>query len=555
MKKKNLVIMLTACLLTVCFCFAGILSIQSAADRITPVTPQVFKTVNGYNYNISETFPDSPDSIEMWINVPATSLGGTIMGNRHNKEYECNAISLEIDSFGYFAFGWNEFAVSHTFVGTQSLFDDQWHHIALVRTENSFTYYLDGEVEAVYEVKSEPMVNKSTVNIGVDKRCWLESKTPFEGYIRQLTVYTGAITQAQVESDITNSAITSADNVSAGTRLMGNWYFGDEWTKRVVESSEPGTPVANLNTFEKYVGADYSFGDYDYTFVIIPDIQIMTNYNTGRLNYMTQWLVDNKERLNIEFVIQVGDLSDTGRDEQEYIDASRGMSRLDNNIPYCFVPGNHDYNDNFASRDTGFFNKYYPVSKHSQLPGFGGVYEENKMENSYYLFEAGDVEYLVLNLEFRPRMKVLRWAGRVIEQFPDRRVIVMSHEMIHPFGNYVQSVSAGFDVTASQQMFDCLISKYPNVFMAVGGHHCYDDIVYRTDYGVNGNKVLGMLVDGQGTKYQGSNAQDMVLLCHVNESDKTINFVYYSPEQGKVWNIQNQFEVNFADEKNPTVGA
>ena len=90
--------------------------------------------------------------------------------------------------------------------------------------------------------------------------------------------------------------------------------------------------------------------------------------------------------------------------------------------------------------------------------------------------------------------------------------------------------------------------------MAVGGHHCYDDTRRRVDYGVNGNKVLSMLIDGQGTNYKGNGAQDMVMLVHVNETNKTMNFVYYSPEQGKVWNIQNQFQYDFSDALNPTIG-
>ena len=63
-----------------------------------------------------------------------------------------------------------------------------------------------------------------------------------------------------------------------------------------------------------------------------------------------------------------------------------------------------------------------------------------------------------------------------------------------------------------------------------------------------------MLIDGQGTKYKGDGAQDMLMLVHVNEAKKTMNFVYYSPEKGKVWNLQNQYQISFADEFNPTIG-
>lgn len=517
-------------------------------------TQDFYSTANSYNYNLDSLLAGSPDSFEAWIKLPEASVGGTIMGNFHERDYSYDTINWEVSSAGFFSFHWNDKAIQHTFTNTTYLADDEWHHVALVRTPADFKYYCDGVLQGTYSISSDECISTATFNIGVDKSNWRDTKTPLEGYVRQVTLYSGAISQAQIVADMKKDSITSSDRLNKEeTTLLGNWYLGEKWKNRVVESTEPGTPTANIYTFEKYVGADYSFGAYDYTFIVLPDIQIMGNYNVPRLTNMVKWILQKKDEMNIKFVLQVGDLSDFGQRPELYKVAADNLDLLNNKVPYCFVPGNHDYDDNAGTRNQQNFKTYFPVSKHSKLPGFGGVFEADLMSNNYYKFEFDDIKYLVINFEYHPRMSAIRWASRIIEAHPEHRVIIASHDVVNPDGSLVNKVSAGYEATGSQK-FVGELSKYPNVFMAFGGHHPYDDLVYRIDKGPNGNKVMSMLVDGQGAKYKGDGAQDMILLVHVNETNKTMNFVYYSPEKGKVWNLQNQFQINFADPNNPAIG-
>lgn len=554
---KKLVMLLSLCCSSISLfsISSETLKVNAENQKESIVAPETYyTTLNGYNYDLAANFNDSVDSFEAWVKLPVASIGGTIVGNFCEPSYPYNTVNWKVNAAGHFGFDWNDKAISYTFDDTKNIADNTWHHVALVRTDTEFTYYLDGELASVYEIETEPCISTIPFSIGVDKSCWRVTKSPLEGYVRQVTFYNGAISAEQIKKDMENTAITAEDTISSNATILGNWDFGAYWTERVIESSVEGAPKANLYTFEKYVGADYSFGEYDYTFVIVPDIQIMGNYNVPRLNNQIQWLVDNQEKHNIEFAMFVGDLSDFGQKEELYQVAANAMDKLNNKIPYCFVPGNHDYDDNASTRGQVYFNRHFSTEKHSQLPGFGGVYQEGSMANSYYEFKAEDIDYLVINLEYHPRLSVLRWANRVIEAHPRHRVIVETHDYVNPNNTFVQSVSAGYEANGSQKIFDALISKHENVFLAVGGHHCYDDTVYRTDKGVNGNKILSMLIDGQGTKYKGDGAQDMLMLVHVNEAKKTMNFVYYSPEKGKVWNLQNQYQISFADEFNPTIG-
>ena len=40
------------------------------------------------------------------------------------------------------------------------------------------------------------------------------------------------------------------------------------------------------------------------------------------------------------------------------------------------------------------FNEYFPYIKHSQMRHFGGAFEEGKMDNVWYSFKAGGLEWL-----------------------------------------------------------------------------------------------------------------------------------------------------------------
>ena len=231
------------------------------------------------------------------------------------------------------------------------------------------------------------------------------------------------------------------------------------------------------------------------------------------------------------------------------------MSKLDNIVPYCFAPGNHDYDDNAKTRDQMYFNTHFPVSKHSQLPGFGGVYEEGCMSNSYYEFNACGVDYLVINLEFKPRLSVLRWANIIVEAHPNHRVIMNTHSYLSSNTLFSDDKTVSNEGNGGKTIFEQFMVNHSNIFMGVGGHENNDDAYIRTDYGKNGNKIYSLLTDVQVSTYKGSGALDVFLLVFVNETNKTMNMVYYSPEHNKAYNLQNQYQISFADANNPAIGA
>ena len=525
---------------------------QAAEGSVTVEKPETYySTLNNYYYQTEAYVNGSPDSVEFWIKLPIASFGGTVLAAAQGS----SRTVWSVNAYGKLMCKWP--GLEFTFSDSRTLADGIWHHVAVVRSDDAFTYYLDGELESIYKIESTRDYVETAYNFGAKK--WDgNAGSPFEGFIKQVTIYEGQISHSQIVRDMNDDHITAGDNISQSAKLMGSWYLGDYWTERSYPASEENVPDVDLHSFEKFVEVEYDF-DYDYTIAIIPDIQIMTNFNPDRLNNQMQWLVDNKERFNLQFACFVGDLSDYGQREYLYEIAADAMSILDNKLPYCFVPGNHDYDNNASTRVQNYFNKHFPVSKHSQLPGFGGLYEADSMANSYYTFNACGIDYLVLNLEYQPRLSVLRWATTVVEEHPNHRIMMNTHNYYNTKDLCIgedenEKMLSSFNCTQVQMLYTELMLKHENIFFGFGGHSNNDEAVYRINYGENGNQVISMCLDMQVAKYPNDSALDVLMLIHVNEEDKTLYFSYYSPEREKLYNIQNLFMIPFGDSNNPTIG-
>ena len=529
-------------------------------DSTNTANEPVYSTINHFKYQISKEFELSPDSFEAWIRMPSNSVGGTVMGNFTHTEMDYpGTVNWNVDALGRIVVEWNNRQFCHTFESVK-LNDGNWHHIAVIRDpqNHTFSLYVDAQLkESIKCVQQDLNGALVPMTVGVDSSYsttpeMRKVKQPFEGDIKQITVYNGAITAERIAEDMANQNIT--DNY--GGKLLGSWYFGESWQQRTVKDSSDNENHATLATFDRYVSVSNQSFEYDYTFAVIPDVQTLVRWHKDDYLNAMRYLRDNKDALNLQFALQVGDLSDIGSQEQLYMDAAEGLSLLDNVVPYSFVPGNHDYNAScHLARDLTYFNRHFSYSKHSTLPGFGGAYEEGAMENTYYLYQFGGVKYCVINLELAPRKAVIRWAGKICEQFSDYRIIINTHAYMENSGELIRNHSAcspaqynwkyTVDVTSSQYLYDNLISKYSNIFMAFCGHVASDDLLIRYDFGVNGNTVTSMLVNLQASLSDRGLGEDVILLIKVNESSKKMSCYYYSPLRDAVYNLQNQIELSF----------
>ena len=274
--------------------------------------------------------------------------------------------------------------------------------------------------------------------------------------------------------------------------------------------------------------------DGKFTIAIIPDTQqeVVIKYavNNKHFKNRTQWLADNKESLDLRFVVHTGDVVNWGNeDESQFEVAVEAMDVLYNaNIPAALCVGNHDTaavgvggsaadppNTRTRLRDTTAFNKYFPLSKYKDAKPF----EAGKIDNSYQTFTAAGCDWLVMTIELWPRDEVLAWACQVIEQHPNHNIIIATHSYLTSDSKIYTGSDYGDN--SPKTIFEEVVSQYENVKFVFSGHN--GNSTFRVDYGIADNKIASFL----GCFH--SNDSNPVQLLEIDANTGTASVITYSP--------------------------
>ena len=293
----------------------------------------------------------------------------------------------------------------------------------------------------------------------------------------------------------------------------------------------------------RWIAEKESPKDYAYSFCVVGDTQNLTDKAPDKLSYIYDWIVENKEEKDIEFVIGLGDITNYSRvDEWEV--AKEQISKLNGVVPYSLVRGseNHD--------QSAMFNEYFNTPAYTDT--LEGFYDETMINNTWRTFSVGGVDYLFLMLDFGPSDDVIEWAGQVIEQHPYHRVIISTHCYLYSDGTTVDyqdeapphKTEIG-DGTKNNgdEMWDKLISRYENIFLVLCGHIDSSKIVVAKQEGIHGNTVTSMLVDPQGVD-GGITPSGLVAMLYFSEDGESIEVEYYSTVLDMYYMTENQFTID-----------
>lgn len=272
--------------------------------------------------------------------------------------------------------------------------------------------------------------------------------------------------------------------------------------------------------------------------VLLPDTQTYSESFPEIYYAQTKWIAENSD--SIAFVLHQGDITNHNTPEEWEV-AARAMNMLDGKVPYVLCTGNHDYGTRGTNdiRDSKNFNTWFPYEKHSKTIGFGGAYEEGKMNNVWYVFEAGGIDWLILSLEFGPRNKIIEWAAGVVEKHPSHKVILNTHVYMysddtrmsaerehrwHPTLAIMNKGATGEEaVNDGEQIWEKLAGQYPNILFVISGHVLNDGTGTLVSEGKHGNKVYQMLANYQ--KYVDGS---------VNGGNGFLRILTINPGKGKI---------------------
>ena len=231
-----------------------------------------------------------------------------------------------------------------------------------------------------------------------------------------------------------------------------------------------------------------------FSVVLLPDTQNYAEKFPETYVKQTLWIRQQSKMNNIKFVIHLGDIVQNPTKEHEWENAHRAMQMLDGVVPYSVVPGNHDMV--VKERNTTLYNKFFSPTRFKDRKWYGGHLGETN-DNNYCYFEHGKLKFMVISLEFAPRDATLKWAARICQNNPDRRVIIATHCYMRTNGRDT-GCATSYNVAGNsgEDIWQKLVRKQPNIFFVISGHVL--GVGLQTSTNDAGGKVVEMLTDYQG---------------------------------------------------------
>jgi len=364
---------------------------------------------------------------------------------------------------------------NHPVAGVTPIEEGTWHHAAATYDSRRWRLFLDGRLEAertVYQVPRADSLQHFSLATAMNSTGSPSGR--FEGMLDEVRVWDYARTPEEIRSAM-NVEILRAPG------LLGRWGFnegggmladdstGNGWYGSVVGASwTQGAPIAanappaapiplappdGVRLTGPTVRLSVSVSDPDpeplrvtfygrvldgtepapFRVVALPDTQYYSAKWPQTFAAQTQWIVANRQPLNIVYVAHLGDIVDSASQPTQWANADAALSLLDllTDLPYGLAVGNHDQSPNGDPRGTGAFNARFPYTRYAQRPWYGGHYGTDN-DNHYVFFEGGGVQWLALHLEYGASADshVLRWAGDVLRLHPDRPAVVVTHSLI-----------------------------------------------------------------------------------------------------------------------------
>ena len=286
----------------------------------------------------------------------------------------------------------------------------------------------------------------------------------------------------------------------------------------------------------------------DFTVVVLPDPQNETQSFPQVLNSQAQWIVNNRNALNIQMVMTECDNVNDGASTAQMQNLDAAFRLLDNNgIPYLLGIGNHDYNgfNPKASRNLSGFNQWFGPGRYSGKAFFGGNFPAGSNANSYAVVTINGKQFLFLTLEFRATSASLDWAESILSANTDKEAIVVAHAFVLKNGFREdqcddQDMPAG---NATGQETWARLRKHSNVIMVLSGHFTGGSCARRSDLGDNKNLVNQLFADYQDFA-NGGNGWLRVMTFH--PANNTVSVSTYSPFLNQhMTDASNQFTLAY----------
>lgn len=417
-------------------------------------------------------------------------------------------------------------------------------NITSTQGDNGFPY-------EIFNIALEDTLNENTV---------VNVKWSGESNNAKTKMYVYNTTSSDWEKLSTRQTLDGADMTLQGDVVLKD-HFVDGCIKIKVQNGEGYIPTqyaageAGENSNSN--ANDTPREDYDFTFVVESDTQYYNEDYEGNDAYVTwngkykhqlnihNWVLNNRERMNIQYLFHDGDIIDDVYDTKQWQQADEAYKLLDNaGLPYGVLAGNHDVGH--LEVDYTNYAKYFGENRYASNPWYGESYKNNR--GHYDLITVGGIDFIMIYMGWEVGDAEIAWMNQVLAKYPERKAILNFHEYLLASGGLGEE---------PQHIYNDVVSQNENVCMVLSGH--YHNAQTRVDTFENADgttrKVYSMLFDYQNMSQGG---YGYIRLMHFDLDGKKILVRTYSPSlndynaadgtiSGANISGSEEFSISFAD--------
>lgn len=282
-------------------------------------------------------------------------------------------------------------------------------------------------------------------------------------------------------------------------------------TEALPKTSAPNTSATVKNDYD-WDGTGVP-DQYDFSIAWITDTQYYSERYHENFDIMTDWIVDNKDTLDIQYVFHTGDIVDEFDEDYQYQIAQEQLYKFrDAGIPYGVLPGNHD--NAMGTPIYDFYYRYFGADEFKDQLCYGKENYKNNMGH-YDLITVDGEELLFLSMGWDIYTEELEWMNKILAQFPDRKAFILTHPGIKADG------SADY---FADLITENVVKQNPNVVAMMNGHY-HGAAINNVD--IDGRTVYRILTDYQSAPGGG---ETYVKMLYFDLANNKIYVNSYSPK-------------------------
>lgn len=420
--------------------------------------------------------------------------------------------------------------------------DGQFHHYALTYTgtgDRKVRLWVDGALAGTSAASAGDPVSDATQKLTVGGR---------NGLVRSNALY-GAVGWVRVSNSVryaapfTPAARSAPPAGDANTVRLFKANEGGGAT--IIDHSPNGLNVTLVRgTWIKAFANDGIYIHYP-TPAAAGEFIIAHWTDIHQMGAIPDWIAkvlqDQFATKGIEMVLVTGDVGPVGIGIPAHWALVNTTFNFLTSAPYLVTMGNHDYDDQAATRAATAFDGVFTQARYTGLAWWaGGFAEVGDAHNLYHIATIDGQAWIFICLEFGPRQAIIDWANALLTTHADKNAVIATHSYMYHDGTRTgvgdaynpHTYGITGDAHDGEEMWTELIKGHDNIKMVISGHDLggyptHSVIAQRTDNTDGGEPVYQSLANWQEL---GTTLNHYLHFIYINSTTGAINRIEtYSP--------------------------